>query len=357
MEEDKKRYEDDPFDGLDIGDTIWGDNADTTADSEFASAKTMLDDAKAEKQRYQKDYTSLLSDLRSRSEERLAGVTEPLSQEELDKRRASGTLVSTIAGTLANLANGIAVGRGAQNATIPDGYTLAYEHWNDIEKRNAARQKEYDKLVDSIYKTRLDEAKAKYGEASTRYAALEKQMMQLVNNKMKNEYAKSIIDYRSEKTKEQHAADAQARKDLKTTPPAKAVGGKTTATSNGIDYRSFSTADATVSIPEDQNLSVAYNKLLQAAKAKAESTTNKRKKEELVKLTGISISGDNDKNAFNKVKQAVAAVGLTQQEIDNALGTTAPARTTTTTTKTKTSNQNNGGSNGRTRQQNNSGLF
>jgi hypothetical protein len=104
------------------------------------------------------------------------------TQQELDDRRAKSTAVTMLTSALANIANGIAVGRGGLNATVPDGYTAAYEHWNDVQKRHSARQAEYDKLTDAIWSNRLNKVKLEYGEASAEYqqaqAAYQKAMTQ-----------------------------------------------------------------------------------------------------------------------------------------------------------------------------------
>lgn len=297
----------------------------------------------------------ILASQRREKEERFASMNKPLTDEELDRRRASGTLVATITSALANIANGISVGRGANNATVPDGYMLSYQHWNDIEKRNAARRQEYEKMTDSILKSRLAEAEVKYGKDSKEYSNAQTRLD-----------AARTMQARHQNTMEEIDSRGTWKKVVKETasPTKTKTGGGSKSTKQPKtldDYRTISNGNSTITIPDGVSVEQAY--LAIAEKALQWVDANDELNDALKAKFRISFTGNVSKNEAVIVQflKDLRSTGLTGTDIQDAIDGLTPSQPQqqprTTTQTTNTSNQNNGGSNGRTRQQNDSGLF
>jgi hypothetical protein len=151
-------------------------------DDYLQGLQTQASEAKQRQTQSMKTMQGIMDEVTADLERRRQEMKPRFTQQELDDRRAKSTAVTMLTSALANIANGIAVGKGGLNATVPDGYTAAYEHWNDVQKRHSARQAEYDKLTDAIWSNRLNKVKLEYGEASAEYqqaqAAYQKAMAQ-----------------------------------------------------------------------------------------------------------------------------------------------------------------------------------
>lgn len=167
--------ETDPLAGLDL---LGG----FMQDDYLKGLQTQASEAKQRQTQSMQTMQGIMDEVTADLERRRQEMKPRFTQQELDDRRAKSTAVTMLTSALANIANGIAVGRGGLNATVPDGYTAAYEHWNDVQKRHSARQAEYDKLTDAIWSNRLNKVKLEYGEASAEYqqaqAAYQKAMAQ-----------------------------------------------------------------------------------------------------------------------------------------------------------------------------------
>lgn len=130
--------------------------------SGLAESQKRLDEATARRDGALTDMNAIFQEMIRNDEQRAAELKPRFTQQELDDRRAKSTAVTMLTSALANIANGIAVGKGGLNATVPDGYTAAYEHWNDVQKRHDTRNAEYQKLIDSVYQKKYGMKKAEY---------------------------------------------------------------------------------------------------------------------------------------------------------------------------------------------------
>lgn len=131
-------------------------------DEYIPTLKQEADDAKTAAQAQWQSMGDIANDWMETKQRRAAEIKPRYTQQELDDRRAKSTAVSMLTSALANIANGIAVGAGGLNATVPDGYKAAYEHWNDVQKRHDARQAEYDRLTDAVWQHKYGMSKAEY---------------------------------------------------------------------------------------------------------------------------------------------------------------------------------------------------
>lgn len=138
-------------------------------DDYLQGLQTQASEAKQRQTQSMTTMQGIMDEVTADLERRRQEMKPRFTQQELDDRRAKSTAVTMLTSALANIANGIAVGKGGLNATVPDGYQAAYEHWNDVQKRQSARQAEYDKLTDAIWSNRLNKVKLEYGEASAEY--------------------------------------------------------------------------------------------------------------------------------------------------------------------------------------------
>lgn len=316
------------LEAIDFGDGV--DTAPTQATTDaLTGLATQMETAATERKAALGSMGAVLQDITRQQEQRLAETTPPMTQQELERRRNAGTLVATITGALSNLANGIAVSRGALNATVPDGYTLAYQHWNDIEKRNAARKQEYDKLLDSIYSSRLNEAKMKYGEADDRFKALEKQYYTLLDRREKRENDFARLVY-GEAMRNQRNAEDNAAKITTQAMKGKGGGSRSTSTPANLDgYRTITrSADVggNVTIPSGVQVEQAYATIAEAGIRYYEeqlreidndadltpSQKTAKKKDVNKKIDALTnnknISGSNAKTRINNINGALGDV-------------------------------------------------
>jgi len=297
-------------------------------------------------------------------EARAAELKPRFTQEELDSRRAKSTNLSMLTSALANIANGIAVGKGAINATIPDGYQAAYQHWDDVQKKHSARRAEYDKLVDSIYSKKYGMSKAEYDKAlkeqGVATSAYEKELdrqTRLEQTRMTNERIASTEAAKLAEDARQFDEKNKAGY-FKKQPRSGGGGGgrKSTATSKGLDgYRTISRSEGKVSIPSSMSIEDGYLKMADAALEWLDGEGKNKFAPSERNAIKAAITGNNsftDDVAVNK--KAVEALrkafgNIPTSVLQNAL----PQETRTTTTTT--TNRNNSG-NGGTRS-NDSGLF
>lgn len=170
-------------------------------------AQQRLDEAAAKSNEAYSSLQGIANDWLTTLEQRREEARPRFTQEELDSRRAKSTALSTLTSALANIANGLTVGAGGLNATVPDGYQAAYEHWNDVQKRHDMRQAEFDKLTDAIYTKKYGMSKADY----ERLEAERKEARQDLAQQRNIDYGLEKAHIQSETSKANNAADNQAR--------------------------------------------------------------------------------------------------------------------------------------------------
>lgn len=297
------------------------------------------------------DYDSIIKGIEAEERERLAAMQQPLTQEQIDKGRRASTLVGTITGALANIANGIAVGRGAQNATVPDGYTLAYQHWNDVEERNRKRQAEYQKIVDGINTMRATRAKEEVKRADAEAAAAELKLS--AYEKLQSNERIAADNNETKRYVSDNALKGKAVKTPKTTVAK--------TKTNVLDgYRQVTRSEGSISIPENVDTIKGWMAMRDAAWQYIEDNKDRisgwSDKQAALKEISFTGSDSNKASQINKLLTAINASGIGNKALQDALDKLTPRQTATQNTNT-----NNGGNNGRTRQSNNttndSGLF
>lgn len=200
------------------------------------------------------------AELRRRAEEASRGL---LTDEQLDRARRSSTLVSGITSALANIANGIAVSRGAMNATVPEGYSAAYQHWSDVEKRARERRKEYDKIIDSINQNMMQSANLDYtlakeeeGQALSQMQAIHQERTRQAEKEMEADRRMREIAYRQDRLDEREAA-RQERKGSEPHSP--------TAPKAPTKIRRSSAYGGSIDVPEGMTTDDVYDRIREAA--------------------------------------------------------------------------------------------
>lgn len=318
-------------------------------DDYLQGLQTQASEAKQRQTQSMQTMQGIMDEVTADLERRRQEMKPRFTQQELDDRRAKSTAVTMLTSALANIANGIAVGRGGLNATVPDGYTAAYEHWNDVQKRHSARQAEYDKLTDAIWSNRLNKVKLEYGEASAEYqqaqAAYQKAMSQESKQRHDEQMllAKNMFEAGKEQTRHQNKLEEidrtgqwgvkrEGTKGYWANEKQKTVNaGKGSSDIDFEDYRTMESTNpdvGTITIPDGTDVEQGYLMLAKHAipilKNKLENTTKKEDKTKLSKLISDiqsnTFSGS-DKNKEGKIKNLQKLLpnsGLTKEELDAA---------------------------------------
>ena len=334
--------ETDPLAGLDL---LGG----FMQDDYLQGLQTQASEAKQKRTQSMQTMQGIMDEVTADLERRRQEMKPRFTQQELDDRRAKSTAVTMLTSALANIANGIAVGKGGLNATVPDGYTAAYEHWNDVQKRHSARQAEYDKLTDAIWSNRLNKVKLEYGEASAEYqqaqAAYQKAMSQESKQRHDEQMllAKNMFEAGKEQTRHQNKLEEidrtgqwgvkrEGTKGYWANEKQKTVNaGKGSSDIDFEDYRTMESTNpdvGTITIPDGTDVEQGYLTLAKHAniilKKKLENTTKKEDKTKLSKLISDiqsnTFSGS-DKNKEGKIKNLQKLLpnsGLTKEELDAA---------------------------------------
>lgn len=332
---------------------LWSDNDD---DAYIQTLKQEADDANAAAKTQWQSMGDIANDWMETKQRRLAETKPRYTQQELDDRRAKSTAVSMLTSALANIANGIAVGAGGLNATIPDGYKAAYEHWNDVQKRHDARQAEYAKLTDAYYTTKYGMSKAEYdrlqAEAKTKEGyyqsarqadAANKYRIQqiaaatqgrLIEQGQKHQDKMDELDKSSENTIKQikekgnqnvRQAATQgywANEKQKTVNAGKGGSGVDLE-----DYRTYNGTNGTVTIPDNIDVEDGYLSMANAALDYLEgirvTSSNRTEINNKKKALREALTGSNkDKAAkIKKLSTAIANSGVKQADLEAALNT------------------------------------
>ena len=355
---------------------LWSNNDD---DAYIQTLKQEADDANAAAKTQWQSMGDIANDWMETKQRRAAEIKPRYTQQELDDRRAKSTAVSMLTSALANIANGIAVGTGGLNATVPDGYKAAYEHWNDVQKRHDARQAEYDKLTDAYYTTKYGMSKAEYdrlqAEAKTKegylYRAQEQEQkardaVNLENQRATNKANQTILggqvqmavdDNRSQNTQ----TEIKTRHQYPTTRSTGGGGGgkgskKAPATS--FDYSSKTHGHVRVQFPQGMDEEEAYDIMADAAIAKLNNeieilrnevvkgkTTEKQREKAIAELENTArykqlekqLSDLQSSSASGTLYQrgkAIANSDISQKELEEALGIQPQQTQENKTTKT-----------------------
>jgi hypothetical protein len=278
-------------------------------------------------------------------ERRRQEINPRFTQQELDDRRAKSTAVTMLTSALANIANGIAVGRGGLNATVPDGYTAAYEHWNDVQKRQSARQAEYDKLTDAINANRLAKVKLEYGEGSAEYKEAVAKIENEKNRRNKLAQTQYEVAGRVQVARENNesrertaAITAQGGVDKAkvegqykvSVEKEKTNREKVKAENRGVDledYRTYNGTNGTVTIPDDMDIEDGYLAMANAAldylDGIRETSANRVELNRKKKALTEALLGSSKKIAskIDKLSTAIADSGVSQEALEAALNT------------------------------------
>jgi hypothetical protein len=228
---------------------------------------------------------------------------------------------------------------------VPDGYTAAYEHWNDVQKRHSARQAEYDKLTDAIWSNRLNKVKLEYGEASAEYqqaqAAYQKAMSQESNQRHDEQMllAKNMFEAGKEQTRHQNKLEEidrtgqwgvkrEGTKGYWANEKQKTVNaGKGNSDVDLEDYRIYNGTNGTVTIPDDMDIEDGYLAMANAAldylDGIQETSTNRTDLKNKRKALREALTGSNkDKAAkIKKLSTAIANSDVSQEALEAALNT------------------------------------
>ena len=336
--EAEQEEETDPLAGLDF---LGG----FANDDYLKGLRTQADEAKQRQTQSMQTMQGIMDEVTADIERRRQEMKPRFTQQELDDRRAKSTAVTMLTSALANIANGIAVGRGGLNATVPDGYTAAYEHWNDVQKRHSARQAEYDKLTDAIWSNRLNKVKLEYGEASAEYqqaqAAYQKAMAQESKQRHDEQMllAKNMFEAGKEQTRHQNKLEEidrtgqwgvkrEGTKGYWANEKQKTVNaGKGSSDVDLEEYRTYNGTNGTVTIPDDMDIEDGYLAMANAAldylDGIEETSTNRTDLKNKRKALREALIGNNkDKAAkIKKLSTAIANSGVRQEELEAALNT------------------------------------
>lgn len=336
---EQQTEETDPLAGLDF---LGG----FAQDDYLQGLQTQASEAKQRQTQSMQTMQGIMDEVTADLERRRQEMKPRFTQQELDDRRAKSTAVTMLTSALANIANGIAVGRGGLNATVPDGYQAAYEHWNDVQKRQSARQAEYDKLTDAIWSNRLNKVKLEYGEASAEYqqaqAAYQKAMAQESKQRHDEDIllAKNMFAAGQEQNNHQYKLeeiDRQGQWGVKkegtrgywANEKQKTVNaGRSSSNVDLEDYRTYSGTNGTVDIPDDMDVEDGYLAMANAAldylDGRQETSANKTELANKKKALREALTGSNkDKVAkLKKLSTAIANSGVSQADLEAALNGT-----------------------------------
>jgi hypothetical protein len=266
-----------------------------------AEAQQRLDEATAKSNEAYSSLQGIANDWMATIEQRREEARPRFTQEELDSRRAKSTALSTLTSALANIANGLTVGAGGLNATVPDGYQAAYEHWNDVQKRHDMRQAEFDKLTDAIYTKKYGMSKADYDRLEAQRKERRAELTQEKN-----------IQYGLDKariTADSNEAIAQGRNEsneriatIKANAPkgrASSGGGGRRSTGGSSSSKaagnSFSYNGTDYTIPSGANVKSAFTKIANSAIRKLEQSK-------------IGLNPDLDSNAITDINKKITAI-------------------------------------------------
>lgn len=335
---EQQEEETDPFAGIDL---LGG----FMQDDYLKGLQTQASEAKQRQTQSMRTIQSLMDEERADLERRRQEMKPRFTQQELDDRRAKSTMVTMLTSALANIANGISVSLGARNATVPDGYSLSYQHWNDVQKRHSARQAEYDKLTDAIWSNRLNKVKLEYGEASAEYkqaqAAYQKVMAQESKQRHDEQMllAKNMFEAGKEQTRHQNklgeidrtgqwGVKREGTKGYWANEKQKTVNaGKGSSDVDLEDYRTYNGTNGTVTIPDDMDIEDGYLAMANAAldylDGIQETSTNRTDLKNKRKALREALIGSNkDKAAkIKKLSTAIANSGVSQEALETALNT------------------------------------
>lgn len=318
--------ETDPLAGLDL---LGG----FMQDDYLKGLQTQASEAKQRQTQSMQTMQGIMDEVTADLEHRRQEMKPRFTQQELDDRRAKSTAVTMLTSALANIANGIAVGRGGLNTTVPDGYQAAYEHWNDVQKRQSARQAEYDKLTDAIWSNRLNKVKLEYGEASAEYQQAQDAYQKAMTQESKQRHdedmllAKNMFAAGQEQTNHQYKLeeiDRQGQWGVKKTVNA----GRSSSNVDLEDYRTYSGTNGTVDIPDDMDVEDGYLAMANAAldylDGRQETSANKTELANKKKALREALTGSNkDKVAkLKKLSTAIANSGVSQADLEAALNGT-----------------------------------
>lgn len=350
--------ETDPLAGLDL---LGG----FMQDDYLKGLQTQATEAKQRQTQSMQTMQGIMDEVTADIERRRQEMKPRFTQQELDDRRAKSTAVTMLTSALANIANGIAVGRGGLNATVPDGYTAAYEHWNDVQKRHSARQAEYDKLTDAIWSNRLNKVKLEYGEASSEYqqaqAAYQKAMAQRETQAygIQKEAIKQMGSTQRQASQQAFTAEQKEldRKNatknayIRRSGSGRGSGGSGTSQQPTNEY-SYVSDDGTINVtfPQGMDESTAYERMATAAlrqvqndiadldnqikeankivktsekEAKLKELNKQRdQKISLQKSIQTNSSNRNSKTGRTALGKNIAASGVSQEKLEEALNQT-----------------------------------
>ena len=332
--------ETDPLAGLDL---LGG----FAQDDYLQGLQTQASEAKQRQTQSMQTMQGIMDEVTADLERRRQEMKPRFTQQELDDRRAKSTAVTMLTSALANIANGIAVGRGGLNATVPDGYQAAYEHWNDVQKRQSARQAEYDKLTDAIWSNRLNKVKLEYGEASAEYQQAQAAYQKAKAQESKQQHdeqmllAKNMFAAGMEQTKHQNKMDEieeQGKWNVKregtkgwwANEKQKTVNaGKGNSNVDLEEYRTYrgNNGTGTVTIPDDMDIEDGYlamaNAALEYLEGIQETSSNRAELNRKKKALTEALLGSSKKIAskIDKLSTAIADSGVSHEALEAALNT------------------------------------
>ena len=333
--------ETDPLAGLDL---LGG----FAQDDYLQGLQTQASEAKQRQTQSMQTMQGIMDEVTADLERRRQEMKPRFTQQELDDRRAKSTAVTMLTSALANIANGIAVGRGGLNATVPDGYQAAYEHWNDVQKRQSARQAEYDKLTDAIWSNRLNKVKLEYGEASAEYQQAQAAYQKAKAQESKQQHdeqmllAKNMFAAGMEQTKHQNKMDEieeQGKWNVKregtkgwwANEKQKTVNaGKGNSNVDLEEYRTYrgNNGTGTVTIPDDMDIEDGYlamaNAALEYLEGIQETSSNRAELNRKKKALTEALLGSSKKIAskIDKLSTAIADSGVSHEALEAALNQT-----------------------------------
>ena len=338
--EAEQEEENDPLAGLDF---LGG----FANDDYLKGLRTQADEAKQRQTQSMQTMQGIMDEVTADLERRRQEMKPRFTQQELDDRRAKSTAVTMLTSALANIANGIAVGRGGLNATVPDGYTAAYEHWNDVQKRHSARQAEYDKLTDAIWSNRLNKVKMEYGEASAEYQQAQAAYQRAMSQELKQRHdeqmllAKNMFEAGKEQTRHQNRLEEidrtgqwgvkrEGTKGYWANEKQKTVNaGKGNSNVDLEEYRTYrgNNGTGTVTIPDDMDIEDGYlamaNAALEYLEGIQETSSNRAELNRKKKALTEALLGSSKKIAskIDKLSTAIADSGVSHEALEAALNT------------------------------------
>lgn len=345
-------------------------------DNEYIpTLKQEADDAKAAAQAQWQSMGDIANDWMETKQRRLAETKPRYTQQELDDRRAKSTAVSMLTSALANIANGIAVGAGGLNATVPDGYKAAYEHWNDVQKRHDARQAEFDKLTDAVWQHKYGMSKAEYdrlqAEAKTKEGLyhgavaqrskqnyeLQKEAIRQAGLNQRQESQQAFTANQKDLDRQNATKNAYIRRSSSSGGGGGGRGSKKAPTTS-FDYSSKTHGHVRVQFPQDMDEEEAYDIMADAAIAKLNNeieilrnevvkgkATEKQREKAIAELEKTQrykqlekqLSDLQSSSASGTLYQrgkAIANSDISQKELEDALGIQPQQTQENKTTKT-----------------------